>query len=268
MGSATAEWMRTRTSRCFSARWTRTWRWDATRRLRAWERELLCIAVGQRLLDVGCGLGDAALGLAGDLGSNGEVVGVDVSAEMVAGARSRARSARCAVRFAVGTALELSEPEGSFDVVRSERTVQWLADPQRAVTEMVRMLKPGGRLSLIDTDWSSFTLDVGDEELSRSVRDAMRVERRRPANIGRRLADLAEGLGLEVIAQTMATQHWTAWNPDESPHQMAASQCPASPKTSSAPANSTSTTRNGSCPPFTPPPVKAASRWPSPCSLL
>ena len=268
MGSATAEWMRTRTSRCFSARWTRTWRWDATRRLRAWERERLCIAVGQRLLDVGCGFGDAALGLAGDLGSNGEVVGVDVSAEMVAGARSRARSARCAVRFAVGTALELSEPEGSFDVVRSERTLQWLADPQRAVTEMVRMLKPGGRLSLIDTDWSSFTLDVGDEELSRSVRDAMRVERRRPANIGRRLADLAEGLGLEVIAQTMATQHWTAWNPDESPHQMAASQRPASPKTSSAPANSTSTTRNGSCPPFTPPPVKAASRWPSPCSLL
>ena len=43
---------------------------------------------GQRLLDVGCGLGDAALALADDLGSDGEIVGIDASAEMIAGARS------------------------------------------------------------------------------------------------------------------------------------------------------------------------------------
>ena len=194
-----------------------TGRWDATRRLRAWEREQLNLTAGQRLLDVGCGLGDAAIGLAADLGSNGEVVGIDVSAEMIAGAQSRARSAQCAMRFTVGNALGLTEPYGSFDVVRSERTLQWLPDPERAVTEMVRMLKPNGRLSLIDTDWSSFSLDVGDEQLSTRVRDAMLVERRRPSNVGRRLAELAEGLGLELMGQTMATQHWRAWNPDESP---------------------------------------------------
>src|SRR3954468_15321812 len=68
-----------------------TARWEATRRLRAWERHQLSLGHGQRLLDVGCGLGDAVLALAGDLGRDGEVVGVDASAEMIAAARSRAR---------------------------------------------------------------------------------------------------------------------------------------------------------------------------------
>ena len=194
-----------------------TGRWDATIRLRAWEREQLGLTAGRRLLDVGCGLGDAALLLAADLGSEGEIVGIDASAEMIAGARARAHLAPCGVRFTVGDALALTESEGSFDVVRSERTLQWLTDPEAAAAEMVRMLKPGGLLSLIDTDWSTFSLDVGDSELSQQVRDAMRIERRRPSNIGRRLGELATSLGLELIGHTSATQHWTSWNPDESP---------------------------------------------------
>jgi len=194
-----------------------TGRWDATIRLRAWEREQLGLTAGRRLLDVGCGLGDAALLLAADLGSEGELVGIDASAEMIAGARARAHLAPCGVRFTVGDALALTESEGSFDVVRSERTLQWLTDPEAAAAEMVRMLKPGGLLSLIDTDWSTFSLDVGDSELSQQVRDAMRIERRRPSNIGRRLGELATSLGLELIGHTSATQHWTSWNPYETP---------------------------------------------------
>jgi len=194
-----------------------TGRWDATIRLRAWEREQLSVVAGQRLLDVGCGLGDAALVLAAYLGSEGELVGIDASAEMIAAARSRAHLAPCGVRFTVGDALTLTEPEGSFDVVRSERTLQWLTDPEAAAAEMVRMLKPGGLLSLIDTDWSTFSIDVGDSELSRQVQQTMQIERRRSSNIGRRLGELAKGLGLEMIGHTSATQHWNSWNPDELP---------------------------------------------------
>lgn len=119
-----------------------TARWDATRRLRSWERERLRLAPGLRLLDVGCGLGDAALALGADLGHDGEIVGIDASAEMVAGARSRARSASCRARFELGDAVELGEPGDSFDVVRSERTLQWLTDPEASVAEMVRVLRP------------------------------------------------------------------------------------------------------------------------------
>ena len=191
--------------------------WEATRRLRAWERQQLSLEHGQRLLDVGCGLGDAALALAADLGTEGEVVGVDASAEMIAGAWSRARTARCRVRFAVGDALALDEPDDCFDVVRSERTLQWLSNPGAAVAEMARVLRPGGLVSLVDTDWSTFELDVGDDDLATRVRDAMRTERGRPSIVGRRLADLVADFGFELVARTTATQHWDAWDPDESP---------------------------------------------------
>src|SRR5580704_12194377 len=87
-----------------------TGRWEATLRLRAWERAQLSLRPGQRLLDVGCGLGDAALAFADDLGIDGEIVGIDVSSKMIAAARSRGRTARCRVRFSVGDAHELDEP--------------------------------------------------------------------------------------------------------------------------------------------------------------
>ncbi|TPW13378.1 MAG: hypothetical protein FD127_2063 [Acidimicrobiaceae bacterium] len=191
--------------------------WAATRRLRSWERTELGLASGQRLLDVGCGLGEAALALADDLGDDGEVVGVDVSAEMLRVARSRADGARCRVRFTVGDACSLAEPDDSFDVVRSERTLQWLADPTTAVAEMARVVRRGGRVSLIDTDWSTFAIDVGDDDLAAMVRNAMRTERGRPSNIGRRLHDLVRAAGLVPVATADATHTWTAWNPDETP---------------------------------------------------
>lgn len=190
---------------------------EATRRLRAWERNRLSLRDGQRLLDVGCGLGEAAVALAEDLGHDGEVVGVDVSEEMLRSARARASTARCRVRFSVGDAGALDEPDDCFDAVRSERTLQWLADPVAAVAEMARVVRPGGRISLIDTDWSTFAIDVGDDDVSERVRTAMRTERGRPSNIGGRLHGLVSTAGLVPLDMAEATHIWTAWNPDESP---------------------------------------------------
>jgi SAM-dependent methyltransferase len=191
--------------------------WDATLLLRSWERKHLALAPGERLLDVGCGLGEAALELAQDLGEGGEVVGVDTSETMLRVARSNARTAPCRVRFSVGDATSLDEPDDSFDAARSERTLQWLADPAAAVADMVRVVHPGGRVSLIDTDWSTLTIDVGDAALTALVRDGMRTERNRPSNIGRRLHELVRGAGCVLLARTEATQTWTTWDPDESP---------------------------------------------------
>jgi ubiquinone/menaquinone biosynthesis C-methylase UbiE len=191
--------------------------WDATRRLRAWERDRLALTPGERLLDVGCGLGEAALALASDLGDRGEVVGIDKSEQMLQVARSNARSARCRVRFTTGDAGSLDEPDDAFDVARSERTLQWLASPDAAIAEMVRVVRPGGRISLIDTDWSTFRIDVGDDALGELVRDAMRVERGRPSNVGRRLHHLVAAAGCEPVARAEATQTWTTWDPDSAP---------------------------------------------------
>ncbi len=191
--------------------------WQATQRLRSWERQHLGLVAGERLLDVGCGLGDAAISLAADLGPTGELVGVDASAAMVEVARHRSLEAPCAVRFTVGDARALDEATDSFDVVRSERTLQWLPEPEVVVAGFVRVLRGGGRLSLIDTDWSTLRLDVGDPQITNAVRDGLRVERNRPSNVGRRLAELADAAGLEVTKATSDTQTWTRWNPDELP---------------------------------------------------
>ena len=101
--------------------------------------------------------------------------------------------------------------------MRSERTLQWLTDPLAAVREMVRVAKPGGRVSLIDTDWSTFEIDVGDDDLAQRVRNAMHTERSRPSNVGGRLHELVEVLGCAALARFEATHIWTSWDPDGTP---------------------------------------------------
>jgi LmbE family N-acetylglucosaminyl deacetylase/SAM-dependent methyltransferase len=194
-----------------------TAQWEATKQLRAWEREQLSLGSGQRLLDVGCGMGDAALALSVDLGDQGEVVGIDGSELMLARARERAAHATCAVRFAVGDAGALDEPDASFDAVRSERMLQWVPDPERAVVEMARVLRPGGLVCLTDSDWSTLDFDVGDPDIARQVHETFGVDRGRQTTIGGRLASLAEGAGLVPLAEASATQVWASWNPDKSP---------------------------------------------------
>lgn len=194
-----------------------TGRWNATVELRAWERRHLRLAVGESLLDVGCGLGDATVSLAEDVGPDARVVGIDASSSMLTVARQRAEAARRRVRFSVGDAVALDEPDRSFDAVRTERTLQWLTDPRAAIDELVRVVKPGGRVSLIDTDWSTLSIDVGDAEISAAVREAMRVERRRASNVGSRLGELARDAGLDVVDATSRTQCWTEWDPDARP---------------------------------------------------
>lgn len=194
-----------------------TAQWEATKQLRAWEREQLSLRSGERLLDVGCGLGDAALALSIDLGDQGEVVGIDGSKVMLAEARVRAADATCRVRFTVGDAGALDEPDASFDAVRSERMLQWVPDPARAVAEMARVLRPGGLVCLTDSDWSTLDFGVGDPDIARRVRETFGVDRGRQTTVGGRLRSLAEAAGLVPLAEASATQVWASWDPDASP---------------------------------------------------
>ena len=154
-----------------------TGRWEATLRLRASERQQLNLTPGQRLLDVGCGLGDAALRLADDLGNDGEIVGIDVSAEMIAGARSPGRARRGAGSGSrSATPLSLPSRIGPFrHLLDPNGHLQWLTDPKAAVAEMARVLRPGALLSLIDTDWSTFDIDAATANSAKRVHNAMQI---------------------------------------------------------------------------------------------
>jgi SAM-dependent methyltransferase len=113
---------------------------------RALERAEL--AAGERAIDVGCGCGATSLALAGRVGARGRVLGVDVSSQMLARARERARSAGLSnVEFVDGDAQTHAFDAGAWDCVFSRFGVMFFADPARAFANLRRALRRGGRVS-------------------------------------------------------------------------------------------------------------------------
>jgi SAM-dependent methyltransferase len=103
------------------------------------------IGPGERVLDVGCGNGNAALKAAR---AGGIVTGLDPAARLVQSARERAADEGVAATFVVGDAQELPFEDASFDVVLSVFGVIFAPDAERAAGELVRVLRPGGRALL------------------------------------------------------------------------------------------------------------------------
>jgi SAM-dependent methyltransferase len=107
--------------------------------------ERAAIAPGERVLDIACGTGNAAL-IAAQAGAR--VVGLDSAARLIDVARERAANAGADAEFVVGDALELPFDDRAFDAVVSVFGVIFVPDPARAVAEILRVLKPGGRAVL------------------------------------------------------------------------------------------------------------------------
>lgn len=97
---------------------------------------------GERVLDVACGTGNAAL-LAGARGA--DVVAVDLAERLVVVARERAAGAGIRAEFIVGDAHALPLADASFDIVLSVFGLTVAADPAKAIGEVARVLRPGGR---------------------------------------------------------------------------------------------------------------------------
>jgi SAM-dependent methyltransferase len=121
------------------------------------------LAAGETVLDIGCGAGMDLLLAARSVGPTGRVIGVDFTEEM----RRRALSSAQAIGFdhvevRAGDALELPVEEASIDVVISNGVLNLVPDKIQAFQEIVRVLKPGGRLQLGDI--------VVAQELSEGIR--------------------------------------------------------------------------------------------------
>jgi len=108
-----------------------------------------------RALDVATGTGDLALELAGRVGAGGEVVGVDFSERMLELARTKAgeRAASlggASVRFETGNALALSYADGEFDAATVGFGARNFSDLDRGLSEMARVVRPGGRVVVLE----------------------------------------------------------------------------------------------------------------------
>lgn len=103
---------------------------------------------GQRVLDVACGTGVLACAAAKHAGLDGSVVGLDSNEEMLSVARRKSE----AVEWRNGRAEALAFPDESFDRVVSQFGLMFFEDRSGALREMMRVLKPGGRLAVAVCD--------------------------------------------------------------------------------------------------------------------
>ncbi|HST84802.1 MAG TPA: methyltransferase domain-containing protein [Kineosporiaceae bacterium] len=128
---------------------------------------LLRPAAGERILDAGCGAGEAARALAATVGPEGQVTAIDASRTAVEHARSKDDGTGVEYRVADVTALPFDDD--AFDAVRCERVLQHLTDPDAGLAELVRVTRSGGRVCLIDTDWESMASDGLPDDLVEAV---------------------------------------------------------------------------------------------------
>ena len=160
------------------------------------------LADGMSVLDCGSGPGTITCDFAQRI-PDGRVVGVDADESQIALASNTARTRGLRnVEFREASAYELPFPDESFDAVFSHALLEHLGEPDRAISEIRRVLKPGGSVGLCSPDWGGFLLAPPSAQLSEAI---TRYEQISIANggdpyVGRKFAHLLEKAEFEAIA--------------------------------------------------------------------
>lgn len=157
--------------------------------------ERLSLETARTALDVGCGTGDDLVEMASRMPPGGTAEGVDVSEAMLAEARRRAAATGADVTFRVGDALSLPYSDAAFDICRVKTVLQHVTDPLRAVREMARVARPGGRVGAMEIDLGTVVVDHPDQHVTRMILDAFAEPTTQPW-IGRQLRRLFREAGL------------------------------------------------------------------------
>jgi arsenite methyltransferase len=162
-------------------------------------REALALQAGEHVLDVGSGPGLLAAEMVAEVGANGSVTGVDPSEDMLAIARAPLTDADPRLTFVSGGATVLPFEDDSFDAATSTQVYEYVADMPAALAEVRRVLRPGGRLLILDTDWDSIVWRSSDDERMRRVLHAWDEHLADP-HLPRRLPELLRDSGFTLTA--------------------------------------------------------------------
>jgi len=155
----------------------------------AWDRILRLIAGGRAgldALDVGCGTGFLSFELAA---SGHRATGIDFAASMLEAARKKAADRGAAIRFEQGDAENPPFAAHSLDLVVSRHVLWTLPHPEAAVAEWVRLLRPGGRLAVLDSQFDPGVL-ISPSQNARASSEYAGLEGRLPFLGGRAPADI------------------------------------------------------------------------------
>ncbi len=129
---------------------------------------LLAPRAGERALDIGCGPGLTTEGLARAVGPSGSVLGIDIAQPMLTIAARRCASLPQVV-FKRCDVNALAAADASIDVALASQVYEYVEDIDGALRELARVIRPGGRAVLVDTDWESAVWASSDERRMRRV---------------------------------------------------------------------------------------------------
>jgi len=169
--------------------------------IRAAYLDLLDVAPGERVLEVGCGSGAVLRDLARRVAPAGRAVGVDPSPMMLQIASELASEAGLneLVDLREGDARSLPFRDGEFDVVLAVTTLSHVPDGERAVPELRRVTRPGGRVGVFDGDGDSMMISHPDRLLTRRIVAARSDHQFANSWLARRLPGLLREAGLHDI---------------------------------------------------------------------
>lgn len=186
---------------------------------RARVRAALRLQPGERVLEVGSGNGLLASELAYDVGARGHVSAVDVSTSMVAMAGELCRKLEN-VDTTTADAISLPFKDTSFDVATSVQCLCFVSDVPAALSEIYRVLRPGGRFVILDTDWDTLVWNSSRPDLMDRV---MNVYKSIYANaqLPRTLSGLLNSAGFDIHSrEQFAILNWSNEPESYSGHQV------------------------------------------------
>ncbi len=162
---------------------------------------LLAVSPGERVLDVGCGTGAATRTLAKGVAPNGRVTGIDPSGELLKISRELADKAGLGalIDWKEADCRKLPFPDASFDAVMAATTLSHVDGFERALAEMVRVTRPGGRVGIFDVDGDMTLFAHPNRELTRRIVASYSDLGWVNGLLVRELPGLLEGLGVANV---------------------------------------------------------------------
>jgi len=118
-----------------------------------WRKKLVKLSgakIGQKVLDCATGTGDLAIEFKKNVGFSGQVIGTDFCKEMLQPAPEKARRRNLEIQFETADVMNLQYPDNQFDIVSISFGIRNVVDPVKALQEMARVTKPGGRIMVLE----------------------------------------------------------------------------------------------------------------------
>jgi arsenite methyltransferase len=190
---------------------------DAVRRREA----VLCslqLARGEQVLDIGTGPGFLAREMADRVGPSGKILGLDISDPVLELARKRCAD-RENVSFQKGEATDLPVAGDLFDAAVSVQVFEYVPEVGKALSEMYRSLRPGGRGVIVATDWSSIAWHSSNKERMNRVLSAFEGHCAH-SDLPRTLSAKLSLAGFRIKERKVLSQFNPAYDSNTYSHQM------------------------------------------------